>query len=255
MWERDDMEIVAHRGASADAPENTLAAVRLAWEQKADAVEVDVHQTADGHLVVIHDETTDRMTAGRDCFVIRESRWLDLATLDVGSATDSRWAGESIPALKSVLCEVPDGKRLYVELKCGVEAVPEYVRCVRKSGLGIEQLVTIAFDRDVATAVKRELPRYGALWLVDLDSDEVRSAGPFQPADWVSLTRDHGLDGLDFGASEQLDAAHVLALHQAGMRVAVWTVDDVEAARRLEAIGVDALTTNRPGWMREQLEG
>lgn len=115
------VEIIAHRGASFDAPENTLAAIELAWHQQADAVEIDVRLTADAEIVVIHDETTARH-GGRDTPVCEESL-TELRQIDVGRWKGSQWAGERIPTLAEVLETVPDGKRLFVEIKCRAEIV------------------------------------------------------------------------------------------------------------------------------------
>ena len=107
------MDIIAHRGASHEAPENTLASVRLGWAQGADAVEVDVRQSRDGHIVVIHDAHT-RRTAGVTRRVRAET--LDeLRALEVGRWKHRRHAGEKIPTLAEVIETVPPGKRLFVE--------------------------------------------------------------------------------------------------------------------------------------------
>src|SRR4051794_20206839 len=103
------MQIIAHRGASHDAPENTLAAVRLAWAQHADAVEIDVHLTRDGRLAVIHDPDTQR-TAGIPQLVT-ETTLADLQRLDAGAWKGASFAGEKIPALEDVFALVPAGKR------------------------------------------------------------------------------------------------------------------------------------------------
>ena len=120
------MEIIAHRGASHDAPENTLAAIRLAWQQEADAVEVDVQLSKDGKLVVIHDDNTKR--SGRFARKVNAQTLDELRKLDVGRWKGKRWAGEKIPTLAAVLATVPDGKRLFVEFKCGPDGIPEFKR-------------------------------------------------------------------------------------------------------------------------------
>jgi len=99
------VEIIAHRGASHDAPENTLAAVNLAWQQNADAVEIDVHLSRDGQIVVIHDENT-RKTAGLNKNV-SEQTLAELRRLDVGRWKGRQWAGEKIPVLAEVLGALP----------------------------------------------------------------------------------------------------------------------------------------------------
>src|SRR5262245_65624278 len=103
------MEIIAHRGASHDAPENTLAAVRLAWEQGADAVEVDVQLSKDGKLVVIHDDNTKR--SGGFARKVRAQTLDELRRLDVGRWKGKRWAGEKIPTLDVVLEAVRSEER------------------------------------------------------------------------------------------------------------------------------------------------
>src|SRR5262249_38764427 len=99
------MEIIAHRGASHDAPENTLAAMRLAWAQGADAIECDVHLARDGELVVVHDPDA-RRTTGVALEVARASV-AELQQLDAGRWKDARFAGEKIPTLDEVLALVP----------------------------------------------------------------------------------------------------------------------------------------------------
>src|SRR6516225_8007886 len=113
------LEITAHRGASWDAPENTLAAVELAWRQGADAVEVDFRLTRDGHIVASHDDSTQRI-AGVDVRV-HESSLAELRELDFGGWKGAEFAGEPIPTFDELLATLPPGKRFYVEIKCGAE--------------------------------------------------------------------------------------------------------------------------------------
>ena len=112
-------EIVAHRGASFDAPENTLSAFRLAWQQKADVVEGDFYLTKDKHIVCIHDKTTKRVAPKQATLTIAKSTLAELSALDVGSWKHPRFANERIPVLEEVLATVPKGKRIFVEIKCG----------------------------------------------------------------------------------------------------------------------------------------
>ena len=157
------MDIIAHRGASHEAPENTLAAVRLAWAQGADAVEVDVHQSRDGHVMVIHDAHT-RRTAGAGKRVA--SRTLEeLRALEVGRWKHRRWAGEKIPTLAEVIDTIPKGKRLFVEIKCGSECLPRFVETVKRSGRKPSQVVPIGFDLTTMKLVKWALPEWEVAWV------------------------------------------------------------------------------------------
>ena len=113
--------IIAHRGESFNAPENTMAAINLAWERDAEAVEIDVQLSKDNELVVIHDMDTKRLT-GIDKKV-KDQTLAELKKLDVGSWKDITFKDERIPTLDEVLATVPTGKKLIVEIKSGPEMV------------------------------------------------------------------------------------------------------------------------------------
>lgn len=245
------MEIVAHRGASHLAPENTVAAAQLAWRKHADAVEVDVHLSQDGRVVVIHDGSTKR-TGGLE-LEVAETPAERLRELDVGSFKDEAFAGARIPLLQEIIATVPDNRRLFVEIKCGPEAVSPLESVIESSGKR-EQIVIIGFDFETVKAAKRLMPDVPTYWLVGTKKDEETDAWiPHDPklADQVASS---GLDGLNVhwaGVTAEF-AARVQAL---GVPLYVWTVDDVAEARRLAKLGVAGITTNRPGWLRRRLYG
>lgn len=243
------VEIVAHRGASADAPENTVAAIELAWKQNADASEFDVYLTKDGKLVVIHDATTKR-TAGVDVKVA-DSTLAELRKLDAGTWKDKKFAGEKLPTLDEMLATVPAGKRVFIEIKCGPEAVPEVDRVVKVSKLKPEQAVVISFNADVVAASKKLRPDLQALWIVSLQpkGQKARTA-----EELIAKAKEIKADGLDLSATpEILDKAFGDKVKAAGLKLYVWTVDDAALARKMIAAGVESITTNKPGWLREQL--
>ena len=245
------MQIIAHRGASYDAPENTLASARLAWAQGADALEVDVHLTRDDRLAVIHDSDT-RRTAG----VAGDVATLTLSALqqrEVGRWKDARFAGERVPALDDILAIVPPGKRVFVEIKSGPEAVTALQRCIadarQNQGLLASQIAIISFDLAVAAAAKVALPAHEVCWIADAGADAPRST----VGEIAQEARAAGLDGIDVASGWHLDAKTVQQIQSGGFKLYVWTVDDARLARRLVQAGVDGLTTNRPGWLRAQL--
>ena len=189
------VEIIAHRGASYDAPENTLAAFRIAFEQKADAIELDIHLSRDGRIVVVHDFTTIRI-GGVDK-AVREQDLAELKLLDVGRWKDLRWMGERIPTLREVLQTVPPGKCVYIEIKSGAEILPELARVLSASGLRHDQVKIIAFDYDTICKTKKWLKKNECAWLVSFKPD-ARKPNPEMLAQEV-IERAHcgGLDGLD----------------------------------------------------------
>lgn len=245
--------IVAHRGASHDAPENTLAAFRLAWEQGADAIEGDFYLTQDGEIVCIHDANTKR-TGGVDLSV-PASTLAKLRRLDVGRWKDPKWQGERIPALADVLAAVPAGKKIYIEIKCGPEIVPHLPPVLEQSGLKPEQTIVISFNDKVIDAVRRQIPGINAHWLTGFKQDKVTRT--FQPTpDKVLETLERiQASGLDVNANRTIvDAAFVKRLRDKQLEFHVWTVNDAELARHFQQLGADSLTTDRPGFLRQQLE-
>jgi glycerophosphoryl diester phosphodiesterase len=160
--------VVAHRGASAEGPENTLAAFRLALEQGAPAVECDVHLSADGFPVVIHDETVDRTTNGKGA--VAALTRAALRRLDAGSWRGNRFAGEPIPTLEETLDLCAGRARLFIELKAG-RAQEERVRLVdvtleAVAGAPRTEVAVISFDPEVVALVARRRPDLplGLLW-------------------------------------------------------------------------------------------
>ncbi len=245
-------EIVAHRGASFDAPENTIAAARLGWEQGSDAVEIDIWLSKDGQVVVMHDATTKR-TAGNDASVVTQTL-AELRKLDAGSWKNPKFAGEKIPTLEEVLATHPrtPGKRIFIEIKTGPEIVPAMVAAIRKVGLTAKQTAIISFKYDSLVATKKALPDYEAYWLLGKPSTEPNKKSPTLD-EILRDSRTAKLDGLDLNHGWSLDAAAVKKIRAAGLSLHVWTVDDVAIAKQWTALGVDSITTNRPGWLREQL--
>ena len=243
--------IIAHRGASRDAPENTLAAVRLAWQRKADAVEIDVHLSKDRRVVVLHDATT-RRTAGQGGKVADQTL-AQLRRLDVGQHKSAKWAGERIPTVEEVLATVPKGKRLFVEIKCSRAVLAPLAAALANSGLAATQVEIIGFDLQTMTAAKKRLPNHPVHWLCAPKKHP--ATGQWKPSadEMLAKIRRAGLDGLDLAANPAIDKPFVQTIHAAGKKLYVWTVDDPAKARRLQAAGVDAITTNRPGHLRTQL--
>lgn len=158
-----EVKIVAHRGASKDAPGNTIPAFELAWEQGADAIEGDFRLTKDGHIVCIHDGDTKKVANTN--LVVHGSTLSELRNLDVGARGGKVLKGTRIPTIDEVLATVPDGKRIYIEVKCGVEIIPPLLEEIKKSGLTRDQIVVISFKTEVIQAFKAKAPQYKAFWL------------------------------------------------------------------------------------------
>ena len=241
---------IAHRGASREAPENTLASVNLAWEQGAESVEIDVYLSADGRLVVIHDDDTKR-TAGVS-LKVEQATAAELGALDVGRLKGERYAGEKIPFLEEVIATIPAGKTLYVEVKSDSRILPHLMRAINAGGKR-QQIVLIGFDLEVITAFKTLAPEVPTYRLVDAQRDKETQVYVPYARELIEQTRKAGLQGLalHFGP---LDAAYVRAVREAGLEVYVWTVNDPNEAMRMLEMGIERITTDRPRWLKQQVE-
>lgn len=251
----DAQLIVAHRGASHDAPENTLAAFQLAWEQHTDAIEGDFYVTKDQQIVCIHDKSTKRVSPQHPELSIAESTLEQLQKLDVGSWKHPRYATERIPTLKDVLATVPEGKQVFVEIKCGTEILPLLQPQLESSGLKPEQIVIICFDKTVVTQARTRMPQYNANWLTGYKQETKESDWKPTRDDVLATLKQTGATGLGTnGNLEVIDQAFADSIRDSGVQFHVWTVNDVQAARKFADLGVHSITTDRPEFIRNSLQ-
>ena len=253
--------ITAHRGASHDAPENTLAAFRLAWEKGADAIEGDFRLTKDGRVVCVHDADTERV-AGKK-LVVAQSTLAQLKVLDVGSWKSRKYRDERIPTLAEVLAVVPEGKRIFIELKNGAEIVAPIKRVIDQTKIDLNQVVIISFNKAAIVEAKKSMPGVKAHWLSDYNrpKDRVKSPHPKwgvlkpNPAEVVQFVTDSGADGFGSrGNRDVVNTAFVNALREGGIKeLHVWTVNDPVDAAYYRDLGFDAITTDRPEYLRKKM--
>ena len=246
--------IIGHRGDSAHAPENTLAALRMAVDEGADGVEFDVRLSRDKVPVVIHDATLDR--TGTRQGIVSELTADELAKIDVGSwfntkfalLANSAFANETVPTLEAVLERLRDFSGLiYVELKLSPADSDSLVKAVcglLRDSPQLSQTVVKSFSLSAITKVRCHLP-------------EVQTAALFAPKIMDLLRRKKHIVPLarEFGA-------HQLSLHRslagrglvtraadAGMPITVWTADSAKWINRCQVMGIKALITNDPARM------
>ncbi len=234
-WNEERPLVFGHRGALRQAPENTLAAFRQAVTLGADGVELDVHLSADGVPMVIHNAKVDATTDGSG-YVSAMSRE-QLQALDAGSHFDAAFAGEHIPTLQEVLAEVGHDLLFNIELKDPVGRSMDIelavVNVVRRMGME-ERVWFSSFKPYILHQLKQFAPRiprgllYSPLHLPTL------LLAPVTPHEAI-----HPYDAL---VTRRL----VRRAHRRQRRVSVWTVDNAERARGLARIGVDVIITNVP---------
>jgi glycerophosphoryl diester phosphodiesterase len=235
------MRILGHRGASHDAPENTLASFELALQQGADGVELDARLCASGEAVVFHDETLERLT-GRPG-AVRDTPWSVLRTLEVRGKAGGR---APIPLLSQVLERLPRSAWINVELKAerwSDSAVADVAGALLESGGHAEHVVVSSFQPLCLLRLALRFPGFAGA--------PPRPRPPDAAPDRFYLPL-LGRDAVH-PAVERVDRVDVERWHRSGREVAVWTVDDPEQARRLREWGVDSCITNRPGELRAAL--
>lgn len=226
--------VVGHRGARALAPENTLAAFQVAVDLRADGVEFDVQRTADGHLIVFHDETLDRTTDGTGPV---ESRTLDeIKRLDAGRHFEARFQGERIPTLRETFDLLrPTGLLIFLELKDpwryqGMEA--ETIALIREYRLEdrvqIRSFYHPALHLCYGLAPEIAISELWADRLPTADAVVFKTINAFYPL---------------------YTAENLAEIHARGQQATAWTVNDENAARQLIAAGIDGLTTDVPDRM------
>lgn len=224
---------VAHRGASREAPENTVAAFRLALDAGAPAVEGDVQRTRDGRLVVIHDQTVERTTDGRGA--VGSFLFEDLRRLDAGRWFAPEFAGERVPSLDEVLDLMRDRAPVLLEIKHGpvfYEGIERQIAdALRRRGM-LGAALVMSFDHPAIRTMRAAAPEVATGVVYDARPVDPVAAARAADADaicprWRLLTEDA-----------------VAAAHDAGLGVFPWTIDEEEPMRRCLGWGVDGVTSN-----------
>lgn len=242
--------VLAHRGGADLAPENTMAAFQNAVDLGVDILELDVHTTADGTVVVIHDESVDRTTDGTGAvhdFTLADLRQLDAGyefSPDNGQTFPFRGQGIGIPTLEEVFAAFPD-MRINVEIKQSDPPIEAAVLEVIERA-GAQQRVLVGSEYDDVMARFRSLAPDIA---TSAATNEVRN---FYLAQLLRVSAIYRPLADAFQVPEYAGSTHVVtpsfvdAAHHHGVKVHVWTVNDAETMQRLLDIGVDGIITDRP---------
>ncbi len=238
--------IIAHRGSSVYAPENTLAAFTLAAEQEADAIELDVDLTRDGHVIVMHDATIDRTTDGHGR--VTDLTLDEIRRVDAGAWKSALFHGERVPLLKEVFEAVGRRVLINVEIKSmslrgnGIEE--KVAALIEKHGL-IDRVIISSFNPFGLRRAKHINPRLacGLIYAPDL---------PFVLRDaWLAPL----IPGLNarHPHHSQVNQGVVDRFHTRGLAVNVWTINQARIARAMAQAGVDGLMGDDPVVIREAL--
>lgn len=244
--------IIAHRGESYNAPENTLAAINMAWKKNVKAVEIDIQLTKDNQIVVIHDKDTLRISGKKK--IIKKSLLKELKLLNVGFHKEGIWDHEQIPTLSEVLDTIPYNGKLIIEIKSDDSILPILANELSQANLNPTQIELIAFNAVTLSKAKQLMPEYSMLWLLELDYMWPWWLVWINKKRIIKKVKQLKLDGVNVWAGKLLTRSFISAFKEAGLQVYTWTVNEPEKARSLIVNGIDGITTDRAGWMIEQLK-
>lgn len=251
------IQLVAHRGGSHLAPQNTLAAFRNALTFPISAIELDVHMSRDGHAIVFHDYTVEKLTNGRGN--ILDLNFVELRSLNAAAHFPGGWPeAQQIPTLTEVLNLAKGRAQVYIEIKPskrdGVfgrypHIAETVVEEVRAAGMLADVLI-ISFDWQVLPDIKTLEPalKTGALVSTDVWNPRAKQA-------LSTLTQQIAALGCDWINMDNklFTAAMPDTFHQSGFQLGIWTVNTLAEMRRLASEGVDSLTSDRPDLFVEQV--
>lgn len=222
------MKIIGHRGAAAEAPENTLAGLQQAFASGADGVEVDVRLSLDNELVVFHDATTERLCQVN--WTVATAHWRELSKVRVG--------GEPIPRLDAVLNAVPEGKVALIELKpqdpVRLLSALKTWHTRQASVIAKREVIGMSFDRAILHALAMELPEWPR-WQLVADPNALDPGLPVQ--------------GYGLNAAATWETSTLATLADQGRQLSVWTENEPSRLADWQALGIGYLTTDVPSRM------
>jgi len=241
--------LIAHRGESIDAPENTLPAYKMAVE-RGFGFECDIYLSKDKRVFTFHDNNLKRTTGGINDKWCWQASWAEeISKLDVGNWgkwLGSKYTGTRPALLEEVLDLAIDGKWLYVELKPGPEIVP-YVRDIfaRQRKATPENTLFISFLTNTCKAIKREMPQYKVFWLSNDRNGWTPDSPPKCPDDIISVLQEIGVDGVDCHYdSATVTKDFIKSIRDRGYEFHVWTVDNLKDTEEAFRRGAQTVTTN-----------
>lgn len=240
--------VIAHRGDSAHRPENTLASFAGALEAGASLVELDVQLTRDGHVVVLHDPAVDRTTDGRGD--VRQMKLAEVRALSAGyrDRFGEAWSGERVPTLAEALALLHDRARIMIEIKKeavsdddegGIE--PRTIAEVRRQGLA-DQVALISFEHRALVRCRKLAPEITRGHLFSRTRLE----------EIVPAAHDAGC-GIVMPHKSLLTASLAKSIHEAGLKLATWVVDEPGELKELARFGLYGVGSNRPGVLLQAL--
>ena len=243
--------LIAHRGESHDAPENTMPAFKMAVD-RGFGFECDIYLSADKKLFTFHDNNLKRTTGGKHTEKCIDANWENtISKVNVGGW--GKWKGSkfdptSPTLLEDVLKLARDGRYIYVEVKGDDPSWVPYIKEVfaKQNNATPKNVLFISFGNEVCSELKRQMPEYRVYWLTNGKGKSNKAGGRYYTADEIiEILKKLGVDGVDIRfTSEIIDAAFVKKVKDAGFSFHAWTIDNLKTAETAFSRGVETVTTN-----------
>lgn len=245
--------IIAHRGASYIAPENTIPSFEIAFQEKADFIEGDFWLTKDNEIVCIHDSNTGRV--GNKNIKVILSTLAELKNVDVGIKKGKHFEGTTIPTLQEVLQIIPEQKGLHLEIKDNRENILIRLKeILKESNIPPEKIRIISFHRNIIRAAKKNLPEIKAYLIFGWYFSKGEYFKSLAQKLILRKSNTVNCDGLVLYANSYIDEKFILTLKEKNLDVCAYNVEDANKAIRLTNSGINSLTTNSPLKIRKAIE-
>ncbi|PID61127.1 MAG: glycerophosphodiester phosphodiesterase [Ignavibacteriae bacterium] len=244
--------IIAHRGESYDAPENTLAAIKLAWKRNADAVEIDVRLSKDNKIIALHDPHTQR--TGSIKKYINRLTLSEIKKIDVGIWKGEKYLDEKIPTLEEIIETLPKQKKLIIEIKSNRKLLPYLQNVLSNFSIKKNQVEIISFNFATVTEAKKLFPENNVLLLNNLDYNFYTKITSFGIKELLKKVKIANLDGLNVWAGKILNKSFIEEVKNSGYIIYCWTVNNYMHAEQLISGGIDGITTDRAEWLTQKIK-
>jgi len=230
--------VIAHRGASSKAPENTLAAYNLAWKLNSDAIEIDIRKTKDAFFVCSHDNNLNRISSNQNS--ISSMLLSELTEVDVGSWKSEKYKNERMPLLSKALSTIPGEKKVFIEIKGALKEIDELISIVRKSKLKIKDCHFLSYIPANIKKIKKDFPKFKATL------NTIPAFYNYEIEKIKKLIESTNSDGISLHIDSNESIKLVKKLKKEENFVLAWTVNDSRFMRKLTKWQADGIITDYP---------
>ncbi len=239
--------IVAHRGASDEAPENTIPSFKKAFLEGADFIEGDFWLTKDNQIVCIHDSNTKRTSKIGTKLYVTKTKLAELRNVDVGNWKNPQFEGTYIPTLEEIIDIIPDDRGIFIEIKDDrKEFLVKLSEMLKDKKLSYDRLRIIAFNPETIISAKKLFPEIKVYWLFEWFSSKRKCINGIAYKRLLNTLNKLNCDGVDLNHASYINEKLVGYIKDNGLDFCVYNVETGEDAVRLVNLGVDYITTNSP---------